>query len=60
MEEYRAAGLRLGWLILPKSKQVEIYTPTEVQTLTSPEAVSGDPVLPGFRLELTLIWSPPF
>jgi len=60
MEEYRAAGLRLGWLILPESKQVEIYTPAEVQTLTSPEAVTGDPVLPGFRLELALIWSPPF
>ncbi len=60
MEEYRAVGLRLGWLILPESKQVEIYTPTEVQTLSSPEAVSGDPVLPGFRLDLAVIWSPPF
>ena len=60
MEEYRAAGVRLGWLILPESTQVEIYTPAEVRTLTSPDAVSGDPVLPGFRLELALIWSPPF
>jgi Uma2 family endonuclease len=60
MEEYRAAGVRLGWLILPESRQVEIYTPTEVRSLTSPDAVSGDPVLPGFRLELALIWSPPF
>jgi Uma2 family endonuclease len=60
MEEYRAAGVRLGWLILPDSKQVEIYTPTELQTLTTPEAVSGDPVLPGFRLELALIWNPLF
>jgi Uma2 family endonuclease len=60
MEEYRAAGVRLGWLILPEPRQVEIYTPTEVRTLTSPNAVSGDPVLPGFRLELALIWSPPF
>jgi len=60
MEEYRAAGVRLGWLILPESRRVEIYTPTEARTLTSPEAVSGDPTLPGFRLELALIWSPPF
>jgi len=60
MEEYRAAGVRLGWLILPESRQVEIYTPAEVRTLTSSDAVSGDPVLPGFRLELALIWSPPF
>ena len=55
------AGLRLGWLVLPASKEVEIYTPTaEVQILTSPEAVAGDPVLPGFRLELALVWNPPF
>ena len=60
MEEYRAAGVRLGWLILPESRQVEIYTPAEVRNLTSPDAVSGDPVLPGFRLELALVWSPPF
>jgi Uma2 family endonuclease len=60
MEEYRAAGVRLRWLILPESRQVEIYTPAEVRTLTSPDAVSGDPVLRGFRLELALIWSPPF
>jgi len=60
MEEYRAAGLRLGWLILPETRQVEIYTPTGVETLTSPDVVSGDPVLPGFTLELRLIWSPPF
>lgn len=60
MEEYRAAGLRLGWLILPELKQVQIYTPTQVEALTSPEALSGDPVLPGFRLELAIIWNPPF
>ncbi len=60
MEEYSAAGLRLGWLILPESRQVEIYTPTGVETLTSPDVVSGDPFLPGFKLELRLIWSPPF
>jgi Uma2 family endonuclease len=60
MEEYRAAGLRLGWLILPASRQVEIYTPTGVQFLTSPETLTGDPVLPGFSLILAPVWNPPF
>ena len=60
MEEYISAGLRLGWLILPESQQVEIYTPGGVETLASPDWVSGDPVLPGFVLELRLIWTPPF
>jgi Uma2 family endonuclease len=61
MQEYLRAGLRLGWLILPASKEVEVYSPTtELLILTSPEAVTGGPVLPGFKLELALIWKPPF
>jgi Uma2 family endonuclease len=60
MEEYRTAGVRLGWLILPESRQVEIHTVAGIETLASTEAVSGDPVLPGFTLELGLIWNPPF
>ena len=60
MEEYREAGLPLGWLILPASMQVEVYTPAEVQVLASPESLTGDPVLPGFKLELASVWNPPF
>jgi Uma2 family endonuclease len=60
MDEYREAGLRLGWLILPKSRQVEVYAPAGVQTLTGPKMLSGDPVLPGFRLALAAILDPPF
>jgi Uma2 family endonuclease len=61
IQEYLRAGLRLGWLILPASREVEVYSPTtEVQILTSAEAVTGGPVLPGFKLELALIWKPPF
>ena len=60
MDEYRKAGLRLGWLILPASTQVEVYTPAEVQLLASPQTVTGDPVLSGFKLELASIWNPPF
>jgi Uma2 family endonuclease len=60
MEEYVQAGLRVGWLILPHSVEVEIYSPAGVQVLTSPQSLSGDPILPGFRLELESIWNPPF
>lgn len=60
MEEYRAVGLPLGWLILPESRQVEIYTQTGIETLMSPDTLCGDPILPGFTLELGMIWSPPF
>ena len=60
MDEYRQAGLRLGWLILPKSIEVEVYTAGEVDLLVSPATLTGDPVLPGFKLKLDAIWNPPF
>jgi Uma2 family endonuclease len=60
MEEYRESGARLGWLILPASTEVEVYRPEEVESLTSPQTLSGAPVLAGFDLDLTLIWNPPF
>jgi Uma2 family endonuclease len=60
MREYVHNGLRLGWLILPASTRVEVYTPSDVRVLESPDTVSGDPVLPGFTLDLALIWKPPF
>jgi len=60
MEEYRQAGLRRGWLILPHSIEVEVFSPAGVQVLTSPESLSGDPVIPGFRMEVESIWNPPF
>ena len=60
MGEYRQAGLRLGWLILPASGEVEVWSPTGVEVLASPQVLSGDPVLPGYRLDLAAIWSPPF
>jgi Uma2 family endonuclease len=60
MTEYVGCGLRLGWLILPARAQAEVYTPAGVETLSSPATISADPVLPGFTLELTTIWNPPF
>ena len=60
MQEYIEAGLRLGWLILPGSSRVEIYTPAGGEVLEAPESLTGDPVLPGFKLELASVWHPPF
>ena len=58
MREYIANGLRLGWLINPKNKQVEIYRPNqEIEILQSPANLSGENVLPGFILDLQPIFS---
>lgn len=58
MSEYLASGARLGWLINPEDRQVEIYQPQQAPIiLTAPASLSGDPVLPGFNLELGWLWS---
>jgi Uma2 family endonuclease len=50
--------VRLGWLIDPQNQQVEIYRPgQEVEVLRSPTTLSGEDVLPGFRLDLAQILS---
>ena len=57
MNEYRDNGTRLGWLINRKSRQVEIYRPSqEVEALQSPTTLSGETVLCGFILNLQPIW----
>lgn len=57
MEEYMDNGARLGWLIDPKSRRVEVYRPGQgVEVLEDAIAVSGEGVLPGFTLSLKRIW----
>jgi Uma2 family endonuclease len=57
MEEYRANGVRLGLLIDPKKKQVEIYRPgQEPSVLESPASIDCGEVMPGFILSLSEIW----
>ena len=57
MAEYMENGARLGWLIDPQNRRVHIYRPGQpVEILEEPTAVSGDPVLPGFALDLSVLW----
>lgn len=57
MQEYLDNGARLGWLLDPEPRRLYVYRPdVEVERLDNPETVSGDPVLPGFVLELRTIW----
>ena len=57
MNEYMANGMRLGWLIDPERRRVQVYRPGSlVEGLDNPAEVSGDPELPGLVLELRDIW----
>lgn len=61
MQEYLDNGAHLGWLIDPDSRAVYVYRPNQaVARVENPPAVSGDPVLPGFVLDLQFIWEPGF
>ncbi len=58
MQEYLANGLQLGWLINPKDKQVEIYRSNQIpEVLQFPTSLSGEDVLPGFILNLQIIFT---
>jgi Uma2 family endonuclease len=53
MREYQSNGVRLGWLLNPQEKAVEIYRlGQKVEVLKSPISLSGEDVLPGFVLKL--------
>jgi Uma2 family endonuclease len=57
MEEYRSNGVRLGLLIDPKNKQVEIYQPgKKLSVLKSPTSVDCSEVMLGFILDMSSIW----
>ena len=57
MQEYMDNGARLGWLIDPQHKRVEVYRlGQEVEVLEEPKELSGEDVLPGFVLQRGRIW----
>ncbi len=53
MQDYIDNGLKLGWLLDPETKIVEIYRFDQaVEILNNPDRLSGEEVLPGFVLDL--------
>lgn len=63
MQEYLENGARLGWLIDPQNRFVEIYRRNRaVEILENPSQLSGEDILPDFTLDLKRVWgwrSPP-
>lgn len=57
MQEYIDNGVRLGWLINPDEKVVEICRSNQPKEIVSnPTVLSGENVLPGFTLDLSEIF----
>ena len=56
MQEYIENGVRLGWLINPETKIVEIYRLHQpVEIIENPTTLDGEDVLVGFVLDLNNI-----
>jgi Uma2 family endonuclease len=63
MAVYLANGARLGWLLLPRSRSVEVWTPGQAGVTPTPARVLGDAQrleagkeFPGLVLDLAEIW----
>ena len=57
MLEYQTLGVRLGLLINPQDKKVEVYRlGQELEILDAPASVNCNEILPGFILNMTEIW----
>lgn len=56
MKEYLLCGVKLGWLINPQDKQVEIYRQgRNKEIVDNPQTLSGEGILPGLIVELNEI-----
>ena len=59
MVEYVENGVQLGWLLDPETRSVYVYRPeAHVKELKDAGSVAADPEVPGFILDLKLVWEP--
>lgn len=57
MTEYQACGVKLGWLIDPDEKRVEIYrVGKETEVLLEPKNLSGEDLMPNLTVDLQEIF----
>ena len=57
MEEYMTCDIKLGWLINPEQKQVEIYRiGQDKEILNNPSSLSGEDVMPNLIVDLSDIF----
>ena len=57
MSEYMSCGVRLGWLINPDDRQVEIYRlGKSIDILDNPQILSGEEIMPNLIVNLSEIF----
>jgi Uma2 family endonuclease len=59
MQEYIENGAKLGWMIDPDTRTVEVYrADRDAEILAGVDSVSGEGLVAGFVLDLTRVWDP--
>lgn len=59
VREYQYAGVRLVWIIRPKTQTVEVYHQYDEQpiTLTIKDELDGEGIIQGFKLKVSMLFS---
>ena len=61
MAAYQRNGARLGWLLIPQDRAVEVWGPLESgeqgRRIEAVTRLEGEPEFPGLTLDLELIWA---
>ncbi|HLO87039.1 MAG TPA: Uma2 family endonuclease [Nostocaceae cyanobacterium] len=60
IQEFLNLGSRIGILINPKTKNIEVYQNDQVLILENNELLTLPDLLPGFEVKISEIWSPVF
>jgi len=61
VEEYFAGGVEVVWVVFPRQEKVYVYSsPTALRILSRADDLTGDPVVPGFRLPVADLFPPPY
>jgi Uma2 family endonuclease len=59
MHYYIANGVKIGWLVIPEKRLIEVYTAEIEDVLTENDTLTGGDVLPGFTLPVRDVFADP-
>jgi len=58
IQHYFEAGVRKAWIVLPRFHDIYVYdSPKMIRILDRDDELTGDPVIPGFRLPLAELFA---
>jgi Uma2 family endonuclease len=57
VHEYLDAGVRLVWIVDPRTQTVHVYQPGQVEQLSAEDTLDGGDVLPGLTLPVREIFA---